>query len=200
LKSYQENNYSFYFGSFLKINFVFQDDRENEPRFVMNLYFVSLLKSDFPRKKNVANLYPSVNSGYCYQRFPFLEFGDIVNPLNPIVIENTSNQEQTLHPFFCRYVSSSHSTSLSQRDIDRLKKAKLIKDVIRFSFEDEVCFFVRGFRICKMKFDLYLFSSSDDELVIHKIYEEIKVELENANRCAVNMLSPDSRILYVNFY
>jgi hypothetical protein len=166
----------------------------------MNLYFVSLLKSNIPRKKNVANLYPSVNSGYGCQMFPFLEFGDIIDPLYPTVIENILVEEQTLHPFFYRYVSSPHSTSLSQRDINRLKKAKMIKDVVRFSFEDEAVLFVRGFRICKMKFDLYLFASSLDVLVIHKIYEEIKVELENANRCAVNMLSPDSRVLYVNFY
>jgi hypothetical protein len=129
----------------------------------MNLYFLSLLRKDIKRKKNIANKY-FVGSEYKYQeerqtnfylktRFPFLEKGDEVGIFDFIPIWDGNSLfscfiPENSHPLFYVYSKNRNKVSLSRLDIERLSSClEEVENKLKAS----------RFKIGKTKYDIYFY-------------------------------------------
>jgi hypothetical protein len=154
----------------------------------MNLYFLSLLESTLERRKNIALIYKTENKFEevdVLSRFPFLGSGDIIRYKDMSYV----SMGDELHPFFYKYEDEVHFTSLSSSTKERLKKAKYEEG------EDHLIY--RNFRIFKMKFDLFLLSSDEDD---EMFLSSIKDDLENGKDCSVYVKDYSPPMLLVSFY
>jgi hypothetical protein len=136
----------------------------------MNLYFLSLLKKDFKRKKNIFNLYSLETNQYNFvsismlkNRFPFLEKGDVVVLGRYSFFWTGTELDSNIclevhHPWFYERIGA-RETLLSKEN--RLKLAsKLQQKVVKFrKGYEEISLYAR-LKIGKTKYDVYSFFSS----------------------------------------
>jgi hypothetical protein len=144
----------------------------------MNLYFLSLVKKDQERKKDLANLYviyepkSNLTNEYLLTRFPFLSKWDalIVNNEirfwngNKIIPKEEYKPEGSINPYFHNEWTNMIGLKLiSDKDLIRISKAKLERIMLRYESESLV---LSRFKIGKRKYTLFFFLYIQDDLLL----------------------------------
>jgi hypothetical protein len=146
----------------------------------MNLYFLSLLKVDRERRKNVACFYKldldednkiKKASSYLLSRYPFLQNGDMILDGNNIRFwdgKKMKNHEKRIrHPFFFSYSNPNFELRALFCDSERLSKCDYERKEKIFGL-NIFHLLIRNFKIGKTRYDLLVLSKEivsffDDE-------------------------------------
>jgi hypothetical protein len=153
----------------------------------MNLYFLSLLKPEKRREKNIANVYQvgTVRLGperNLESRFPFLEKGDIIKYEDSIYISGGGRGQFPSHPYFYSYYSGYIMYYLSEEYKSHLSLANLQIQTSTIGQSTNRMYFVSKFKLGKRKYNISM---------IPRIHEpgsyllNLERKIRNRNQCTI---------------